>query len=269
MQMTTQNKLVTSVAAAALLFGLAACDNGDADGADDAAAEQNAEEQPQEGGEAAAPGEQQMPEPDLGDVPEVVAEVNDADISGEEYTQAYEAQFSQMAMQAQMSGEEVDEEALQEQTLDNLIGYELLVQEAEAEGYEATEEEIDAELENVAEQNGLESVDELLEVAEEQGTDEEQLREDVEQQVLINQIVDSLDVEEPTEEEIEETYEEFTAQQEQAPAPEGEDGEEAETPDLEELRPEIEEQLEAQKENEAVLAHMEDLREDADVETYV
>lgn len=274
MQMTTQNKLVTSVAAAALLFGLAACDNGDAEGADDAASgqaadEQAAEEQPQEGGEAGAPGEQEMPEPDLGDVPDVVAEVNDEDISGAEYTQAYETQFSQMAMQAQMTGEEVDEEALQEEILDNLIGYELLVQEAEAEGYEATEEEVDAELEEVAEQNGAESVDELLEIAEEQGTDEEQLREDVEQQVLINQVVDSLDVEEPTDEEVEETYEEFAAQQEQAPAPEGEDGEEAETPDLEELRPEIEEQLVAEKENEAVVAHMEDLREDADVETHV
>lgn len=267
MQMTTQNKWVTSVAAAALLFGLAACDNGDAESADEAAADETAQEQTQEGGAAGAPGEQEMPEPDLGDVPEVVAEVNDEDISGDEYTQAYEAQFSQMAMQAQMSGEEVDEDALQEQILDNLIGYELLSQEAEAAGYEATEEDIEAELEEVAAQNGVETVDELLEVAEEQGVQEEELREDVEQQVLINQVVDSLDVEEPTEEEVEAAYEEFVAQQQQAP--EGAEGEEPETPELEELRPEIEEQLTAQKENEAILAHIDTLRQDADVETHV
>ena len=266
MQMTTQKKLVTSVAAAALMFGLAACDNGDAEGAEDGATNgQAAEEQAQEGGEAGAPDEQQMPEPDLGEVPDVVAEVNDSEISGDEYSSAYEAQFQQMAMQSQMSGEEVDEEALQEQTLDNLIGYELLTQEAEAEGYEASEDDVDAELEQVAEQNQMESVDELFTMAEEQGTSEDELREDVEQQVLITQVVDSLDVEEPSDEEVEETYEQFADQQ----AAQGEEGEEAETPDLEELRPEIEEQLTTQKENEAVQAHISELREDAEVETHV
>lgn len=272
MQMTAQKKLVTSTAAAALLLGLAACGGETDGGADEAASDQPNAEQSQEGGEqgggeTGAPAEQQMPEPDLGDVPDVVAEVNDEEISGDEYSSAYETSFAQMAMQAQMSGEEVDEEALQEQTLDNLIGYELLTQDALANDYEATDEDVEAELENVVEANGLESADELFEVAEEQGTGEEQLREDVEQQVLINQVVESLDVEEPTDEEIEEAYEQFTTQQEQAP--EGEDGEETETPDLEELRPQIEEQLATQKENEAVLAHMEDLREDADVEIHV
>lgn len=266
MQMTTQKKLVTSVAAAALLFGLAACDNGDAEGAEgDASSEQAAEEQPQEGGGSEAPAQPEMPEPDLGDVPDVVAEVNDSEISGAEYTSAYESQFSQMAMQSQMSGEEVDEDALQEQILDNLIGYELLTQEAAANGFEANEEDIDAELETVAEQNGVESVDELLSLAEEQDTSEEELREDVEQQVLITQVVDSLDVDEPSEEEIEQMYQDF-ADQESA---QGEEGEETETPDLEELRPQIEEQLTAQKENEATLAHIEDLREDAEVEVHV
>src|SRR5690625_3822304 len=227
MQMATQKKLVTSVAAAALLFGLAACDNGDTEGAEgENATGQAAEEQSQEGGSSDAPSQQQMPEPDLGDVPDVVAEVNDADISGEEYRSAYEAQFQQMAMQSQMSGEEVDEEALQEQTLDNLIGYELLTQEAEANGYEATEEDIDAELESVAESNGMESVDEFLSMAEEQDVSEDELRSDVEQQVLINQVVDTLDVEEPSEEEIEQTYEDFADQQ--SSQGQGEDGEEAE-----------------------------------------
>lgn len=270
MQMATQKKLATSVAAAALLFGLAACGEGDAEGAEgEAATGQAAEEQSQGGGSSDAPSQQQMPEPDLGDVPDVVAEVNDADISGEEYSSAYETQFSQMAMQSQMSGEEVDEEALQEQTLNNLIGYELLTQEAEANGYEASEEDVDAELESVAESNGMESVDEFLSMAEEQDVSEDELRADVKQQVLINQVVGSLDVEEPSEEEIEQTYEDFADQQSSQGQGQGQDGEETETPDLEELRPQIEEQLTTQKENEAVQAHIEQLREDAEVEVHV
>lgn len=274
MHNTTQKTLVTTAAMAAMLFGLAACDNAaenPEDGATGeaaapespgAAGEQGGEEgQPEEGGQ---PGE--MPSPDLEDVPEVVAEVNGEEIPGDDFRQAYESQYTQMAMQAQMTGEEVDEEGLQDQTVENLVNLELLAQDAEASGYEATEEDVDAELENVAEQNGIESVDELLSVAEEQGTSEEQLRADVEQQVLINQVIDDLDVAEPTEEEIEEAYEEVAAQQ---PPAEGEDGEEAETPSLEELRPQIEEQLAAEKENEAAMAHVEELRESAEIEVHI
>lgn len=256
--MTTQKKLVTSVAAAALLFGLAACDNDDGD--QDAAAEEEAAESQQ------MPEQPEMPEPDLGDVPDVVAEVNGEDITGEEYSTSYESQYAQMAMQSQMSGEGVDEEVLQEQVLENLVGLELLSQDAEESGYEASEDEIDQQLEEMAEANGLESVDELYDLAEEQGLSEEQFREDVATEVAIGQIADSLDVDEPTDEEVEEAYEEFAAQ---SPPVEGEDGEEQETPDLEELRPEIEEQLAQQKENEALLAYVDDLREGAEVEIHL
>lgn len=267
MQMTPQKKLVTSVAAAALLLGLAACDNGDGDAAADESNDQAAVEQPHEDeGEGPVPEEQEMAEPELDDVPDVVAEVNGEEITGDEFSSAYETQYANSAMEAQMSGQEVDEEALQEQTLNNLVGYELMTQEAEDKGYEASEEDVEAELESVAQDNGLASVDELLEMAEEQGIDEDQLRDDVEQQVLINKVVDDLDVEEPSDEEVEAAYEEFAAAQQ---APEGADAEEAETPDLEELRPEIEQQLAAEKENQAVMEHIEELREDAEVEIHV
>lgn len=271
MHKNTQKKLVTSVAAAALLFGLAACDNGDAE-EPDGDAEQN--EQSEENGDEAPEGmedmedleQPEMPEPDLDDVPDVVAEVNGEDISGEEYSTSYEAQYQQMAMQAQMSGESVDEEQLEEMVLDNLIGLELLSQDAEDSGFEASEEDIDEQLEEVAADNGLESVDEVLELAEEQGFSEEQFREDLEAEVVIEQVLESLDVEEPTEEEVEEAYEQYSAQ---APPAEGEDGEEAEEPDLEELRPQIEDELAQQKEGEALQAYVDDLREGAEVEVNI
>lgn len=273
MDMTHSKKLVTSVAAAALLFGLAACDNDDADAPDNGgdAAEQT------ENGDAAAegaePGEDpeqpEMPEPDLEDVPDVVAEVNGEDISGEEYSTAYEQQFMQMAMQAQMSGQSVDEEVLQEQILDSLIGVQLLSQDAEDSGYAASEDEVDEELGALAERNDLETVEEILDLAEEQGISEEELREEVSQEVMINQLIESKDVEEPSEDEIEEAYEQQVAQQEAMQEMEGEDGEETEVPSLEDLRPQIEEELSTQKENEAILAHIDDLREDADVEVHI
>lgn len=281
----TQKKLVTSVAAAALLLGLAACDE-QADDAETSDEEANAQEaevpEGAEEGEAAPEGEgemedpmQDMPEPELEDVPDVVAEVNGEEITGEEFTTAYESQFMEMSMQAQMTGEEIDEEELQDQTLDGLIGVELLNQEADAEGIEASDEEVEDQLEELAEMNGMESVDELLAMAEEQGASEEELREDVAQQVRIDTLAEGLDVEEPTDEEIEEAYEEQVAQQEamqemQEAEGEGEEDAEApEIPDLGEMRPQLEEQLTEQKQNEAITAHMEQLREDADIEVHI
>lgn len=263
MEKTSQRKVIATAALAAMMFGLAACDNDDAEGDPDQQ-DAAAQEAPDEG--AAPDAGQEMPEPDLGDVPDVVAEVEGEEISGEEYSATYEAQFAQVAMQAQMTGEELDEEALEQQILDNLIAIELLTQDAAERGYEASEEDIEAELQQTAEDNGFESSDEFLEMAEEQGISEDDLRDDVEQQVLISQVIDSLDVEQPSDEEVEAAYDEFTQQQ---GAIEEEGGEDIETPSLEELAPEIEEQLIAENENEAALAHVEQLREDADVEVYL
>lgn len=273
MDMTHSKKLVTSVAAAALLFGLAACENDDADAPDNGG---EAVEQTENGdapAEGAEPGDDpqqpEMPEPELEDVPDVVAEVNGEAIGGDEYSTAYEQQFTEMAMQAQMSGQSVDEEALQEQILDSLIGVELLTQDAEASGYAASEEDVEDELQALAERNGLESVDEVIDLAEEQDISEDELRDEVAQEAMINQLIEDQDVEEPSEEEIEEAYEQQVAQQEAMQEMEGEDGEDVEVPSLEELRPQIEEQLATQKENEAILAHIDDLREDADVEVHI
>lgn len=253
--------LVTTVAVAGLLFSLSACAD-EAEEADQGA--QPTQEQPAEEGQA-APEDQEMPEPDVEDVPDVVAEVNGEEISGEEFITTYEAQFSQMAMQAQMSGEEVDEDQLKDQTLESMIGNELLIQDAEERGFDADEDDVEELLEQTAEENGMESLDELYAAAEEQGTSEEEFRESAANQVLINQLTDELDVEEPTEEELREMYEQSTAQQ-----PEMEEGaEEDETPEFEEVRDMIEAQAEEQAEMEALNAHAEQLRDDADVETHL
>lgn len=261
-------KAVTSTALVGMLFAVAACGDDAEEGGD---GEDQAAEELGELGE----GEQEMPEPDTEDIPETVAEVNGEEISGEEFTTTYESQFEQMAMQAQMSGEEVDQDELKEQTLDGMIGNVLLVQDASDAGYEASDEDIEELLSETAESSGMESVDELVEMAEEQGLSEDELREDAQDQVLVDQLLDDLDVDEPSEEELEEMYEEQVAQQEQMEEmdpegeDEGEDGEEPETPSFEEMRDELEEQAVEQAQGEAAMAHVEDLRESGDVETHI
>lgn len=264
-------KLLTGAAATTLLLGLAACDQ---NAEPDAEASGGAEEEGQE----APMGQEdmEMPEPDTEDIPDVVATVNGEEISSEEFTPLYEQQFQQMAMQAQMSGEEPDEATIQEQVLDTAIGTELLLQDAEEQGFEASEEEIDTALDDAAEQGGMESADELIAAYEEQGNSEEELREDASDQAKINQVTDSLDVPEPSEEELQELYDQREEQQQMMAEAQGGEGgegmpgaEQQEMPPFDEVRDELEEEAVKQNENEAQMSHIEELREDADVETHL
>src|SRR5699024_12163376 len=65
----------------------------------------------------------EMPEPDLEGIPDIVADVNDGEVTKEDFEATYQQQFQQMAMQAQMSGQnmdEIDQDELKEQTADGL-----------------------------------------------------------------------------------------------------------------------------------------------------
>src|SRR5699024_9788986 len=73
----------------------------------------------------------EMPEPDLEDVPDVVAEINGEEISKEEFEQVYTGQFQQASMMQEMTGEEVNEDELKQQIAEGMVSERLLVQESE------------------------------------------------------------------------------------------------------------------------------------------
>jgi peptidyl-prolyl cis-trans isomerase SurA len=287
-QLTQRKKILTSVALVGSLFGLAACGSGgtgataEADGGQGAssAASQPASQsasQPASGGGSeeakAAPEDAQpsMPEPEVDDIPKVVATVNGEEISGQEFTTAYEAQFQQMAMQSQMSGQEMNQDEMKKQLAESMVGTELLVQDAEKQGHAPSEDDVNAFLEETAKSSGLGSVDELLSTFKEQGYSEDQVRSDAEKQLMLDQSIEQMDVPEPTDEELKKLYDSSIAAQpkaeEGASAPaEGGASASAETPSFEELKPQLKEQVTAQKQNEAMTQKMEQLRQGADVE---
>ncbi|WP_257009764.1 SurA N-terminal domain-containing protein [Evansella halocellulosilytica] len=203
----------------------------------------------------------EMPQPDLDGIPDVVAEVNGEDISAEEFETTYLGQFDQAMMQMQMTGEEVDQEQLKQQVAESMIGQELLIQEAENRGYDASEDHINELLEELVLQNGLGSEEEFFTALEEQqGMSEEEVMSLLETQVKVDQLVESeSDGIEPTEEELEEAYEQMVAEQEAIA------GEDAEIPSFEDVKPEIEQQLMMQKEGEVYEILIDELRQDADV----
>ncbi|ANU25904.1 SurA N-terminal domain-containing protein [Planococcus versutus] len=235
------------------MVALAAC-------GDDAAKETEGEETPQE--EVAADQESaelpEIPEPDLEGIPDVVAEVNGEKIVKEDFESTYTGQFQQMAMQAQVSGQEVDQTQLKEQVAESLVAQELLVQETEKQKLTASEKQTSAALEELAQQNGLKSSDELLAALEEQGVSKKEVMTQIESQVKIDQLIASETGEiKLTDEEVQKFYDEAKAQQEKA------GGEEI--PAFKEVKPQIEEQLKMQKEGEATQTLIAKLREKAEV----
>lgn len=252
------------VGVAAALLGLAGCGAGGDEAAQDptsTATATAAEAAPSASGEATAP---EMPEPDLEGIPDVVAVVNGEEITRDQFVEAYENSFTQYAMQAQMAGQPVDQDLLKAQTADTMVNTRLLRQEADERGITAAPEDVDATLDELAEANELESVDGVFEMLAEQGYSEEEVRAEVENQVILEQLVaDEAGDTTPTDEEIQALYDDVVAQQEEAADAAGQEA--ATVPPLEDVRPQVEEQLRSQKESEAVQALLASLRESGDV----
>jgi peptidyl-prolyl cis-trans isomerase SurA len=197
--------------------------------------------------------------PDVSGIPDVVAEVNGEEVTKEEFVPLYQAAFQQAAAQAQTSGEAPDEKALQQQVADDLVSTELLAQEAESRGIEVSDEEVDAELTDLAEQNQMASAEELLAAVEKNGMSADQARDQVETQVLVELLVADEDGGEgPTEKELRAIY--AQAKKQAAGQQQGQ-----KIPPFAEVRDQIEEQARTEQVGKVANALVEELRKDADI----
>lgn len=209
----------------------------------------------------------EMPEPDLDDVPDVVAEVNGEDIAKEDFEAMFMEQFQQQAMYAQMTGEEVNEDELKEQVVDSLIDQQVFFQEADKRFPEASKDGVDELLEELMAGAEVDSKEDLIAMYEENGVTEEDLMENIELQVRINQLMDEdIGEVEIKDKDIEEAYDEMVAQQEAA----NEGAEEPEEiPELDEVKDAIADNLKQQKEAEAFQVIIDDLRDQADIKVHM
>jgi len=246
-------KFMMIMMALGLVVVLAACN-------DDS--EDNNENGSKESQDEQASGQQEMPEPDLEGIPDVVAEVNGEEITGDEFESTYQGQFQQVAMQSQMTGQELDQDQLKQQVAESMVGTELIIQEANSRDYSASEREVDDTLSELAEQAGMDSTDEVMSTLEEQGMNEDEIMSQLETQVKVDKLIaeESGDTE-PTEEELQEAYDQYKAQQEQASG----DGEEADIPSFDDMKSDLKTQLTRQKEIKAQQTLIDQLREDSDV----
>lgn len=233
---------------AAAMIALTACGGGDDSSGKASASEEPTSEESSAGAEGT--------EPDLEGIPDVVAEVNGEEVTKDEFVVVYQAQFQQAVLQAESGGEQPDEDALKEQTADNLVNTELLAQEAEARGIAVTEQDVEDELAALAKEYELASVDALIAALEEQGATEEQSRAQLETQMVIEELVaDESGPFEPAEQDLRKIYAQAKEQT----------GQGQKIQPYAKVRSHIVEQAKSDQLNEVSQALLDDLRKDADI----
>src|SRR5690606_6587540 len=256
-----------AIGTAAAVLALGAC-GGPGDGADGGSADPAASEQAGQGQDPAASGEAaSATEPDLSDVPDVVAEVNGEEITKDDFAGVYESQFQQQAMQSQQTGQQVDQDQLKQDLITSLVGVELLEQEAAERGIEADDAEIDEALEETAEQNQM-SPEEFLEAMGQQGLDEDEVRDQVASQTTVSLLIeDAAGPFEASDEEKQEAYDQAVSQQEQRAQRSGQRAQAL--PAFEGVEPRLEAQVAAQKASEATDTRASGRREAGGVTTHL
>ncbi|MGM0844672.1 MAG: SurA N-terminal domain-containing protein [Bacillota bacterium] len=256
-----KNKWKLTMLAGILTLGLAACADNEENAEE---AENNAdatEEQTEEQADQAAQMEEMQKKLEEQHVDEdtTVAVVNDEDIKGE----AYNALLTQSQMSYQQMGQDPTSEEiaaqLKESTIDSLIGQTLLLQQAEENGYEATDEEIQQEIATLKE--GYEDEAQFEEVLESSGLTLDELETEVAKNIKYTAYIENeLTIEEVKEDDIQAYYDQISEQNS------GSEDAESQMPEYEEVKEEIKQQLQDQKTQEVLAAEVEKLRENASID---
>lgn len=254
------NRWLLGLAMSVSVVALAACGS-QGDEAKPKESSAAAEQSP--GADSAHDQQGQQGKPNTKDIPEVVAEVNGKKIKKSEFVPLFETQYQQMQMQAQQSGQPVDEKGLKKQTAENLVSTEVLVQEADKRKIDVTNKDIDKGLKESA-KSGQMSEKDFLKAMKDQGMDEKKVRSELANQLKIEGLVeDEYGEFKVSGEEIGQAYEQAKTQQEQM-AQQGGQGQQ-EMPPIEEMRPQLKEQVKSQKSQEATQKFAKKLRKQADV----
>ena len=198
---------------------------------------------------------------------EVALRVNDQEFTQSEFDQTVD----RVAQEFQMYGMQASEEEIKDQAIDRLVQEALLLEYAQSEGLDVSQEEIDDEFDEVMMMYGAQSEEEFLAQLESEGFEDKTEVEDVlEFEVQINKLLEIYsDNVEVTDEELEEAYEDYVAQMEQMQQMQGEDAMDQEIPSLEELEEELRADMIEQKATPLLLETIEEMREDADIEVFV
>ncbi|MCM3576368.1 SurA N-terminal domain-containing protein [Mesobacillus subterraneus] len=185
---------------------------------------------------------------------DLVATVDGEGISKQQYErelEAMKATYEQQGMPEDQMDSKMKEE-LEKSVLDQMINAELLLQTAEKDGISIEEKEIDEELKNI--KGNFEDEKQFEEALKKNEMTEKDLKDQLKKQLAVNKYLDSKIGEvEATDEEIQAMYDQYKQlAQAQEQEPEA----------LEKIKPQLEQQVLSEKENEQISKLIEDLRKE-------
>lgn len=183
---------------------------------------------------------------------DLVATVDGKGISKQEYNKELEsmkASYEQQGMPADQMDSKMKKE-LEKSVLDQMINAELLLQTAEKDGVSIEEKEVDAELEKIKTNFGDEK--QFEEALKKNKMTEKELKSQLKKQMTVNNYLDSkIGKVEASEQEIQALYDQYKQQAE---------GQKQKPEELEKIKPQLEQQVLSQKENEKITKLVEELR---------
>ncbi|WP_096153516.1 MULTISPECIES: SurA N-terminal domain-containing protein [Bacillus] len=187
---------------------------------------------------------------------QVVVKVNGKEVKGSDFIIMYKDTEMMMAQW----GQPVEPDLIKEQTLTMLIEQEVLLAAAQAKGYTASEEEVDGYLEEV--RANFETEEEFEEALASTPYTLETYKERIANSLAIQEFLENeIGMAEVTDEEIQSYYDDAVAEAEGNP--------EIELPSFEEAEPQIRQYLANQKNQEKQAALIQELVDNADVETLI
>ncbi|MDM5296059.1 SurA N-terminal domain-containing protein [Peribacillus simplex] len=190
------------------------------------------------------------------DEKKTVAIVNDEKISGAEYNTVLSTTQMQMQQFGQDPTSKEGAKQIKKQTIDSLVGQTLLLQAADKKGYTASKAEIEKQLAQIKDQYGNE--EKFKEAMKKAGLNSKMLNAQIAENIPYTKYVEKeIKVDEPTDKEIEKSYDQYAKQAKAS-------GQKVQK--LEEMKPQIKEQLKQQKKQEMLVKRVEELKKNAKVD---
>ncbi|MEH7176815.1 SurA N-terminal domain-containing protein [Neobacillus vireti] len=190
------------------------------------------------------------------DEKKTVAIVNDIEILGSDYNSALASAQGQMQQMGQDPTSKEAAEQVKKQTIDSLVGQTLLLQEADKKSYKVSEADINKQLEEIKKQFKTEK--EFEAALKKSGMDMKTLETQIADDIKLKQYIEKeVPAGEITDEEIQKTYDQFAEQGKSTGQ---------EVPKLEEVKPQIEQSLQQQKQQEKLIQQVEELKKNAKID---
>lgn len=232
-------KLMIAFIVGICIFTLGACGN---------KADNNDENEPEQEQEFS------IGEDETVDSDEVVAVVNDKDITGDLYNVVYTQTKINLANMGQDVEEELD--VIQEATMEQIVNQELIRQNAEESGITVSDDEVEGELAELK----TEDEDEFHEFLETYDLKEDAFKDQISFALYHDKFLESEVSASVSDEEIEETYEDLKKQKEAS------DDEEEEFPSFDDVKDQLHENILQQKEQEELMDIVDELKDSASIE---